>query len=348
MKKQLALAALLCAAAITTSAQPLMRVPQPSPRSRVEETFGITDVAVDYHRPSVNGRKIWGGLVPYDVVWRAGANENTLVSFSTPVTVEGQPLGAGTYSLFMIPGQPQWTVVLNRFTGSWGAYNYDASEDVMRVRVTPQPADMQERLAYTFDDAKADAVTLSLRWERLRVPIKLQAETTKLVRAGIDRQLRGNLHWVPQAWTEAARFALRSGDIDAALAYADHSISLAPDAQNLRAKAAILEKKGDAAGAKELRDRAAALTPETSALSRGYELNSAKKYDEALAFVNDYLTKYPSSYRAYTLLGTIYTQKGDAAKGQAAFEKARSLAADNAERVTVQDAINALAAGERM
>ena len=333
---------------IAITAQAQIKTPQISPRARTEETFGITDVAVEYHRPSVAGRKIWGGLVPNDVVWRAGANENTIVSFSTPVTVEGQPLPAGTYSLFMIPGPQEWTVVLNKFTGGWGAYNYDAAEDALRVKVTPQPAEMQERLAYTFDDAKVNAVTLSLRWEKLRVPIKIGADTVKLTRASIDNQLRSNLHWNPAALTDAANYANRNGDPDAALAYVNRALALSPDARSMRLKANIIEKKGDVAGAKELRARADALNPEASALSKGFELNAQKKYDEALAFVNDYLTKYPNSWRAYTLLGAIQTGKGDAAKAAAAFDKARSLTTDSADRMSVQDTINSLAAGERI
>lgn len=334
---------LLAFLATSAVAQPLLRVPQASPRARVEETFGITDVAVEYHRPSVNGRRIWGGLVPYDVVWRAGANESTLVTFSTPVKVEGQAVAPGTYSLFFVPSQSQWTVVLNRFTGGWGTYSYDASEDLLRVKVTPQAGGMQERLAYTFDDAKNDAVTLSLRWEKLRVPIRIEAETTKLTLAGIESQLRGSLHWVPQAWTEAARFAFRNGETEKALAFIEHGISLTPDAQSLRVKAAIVEKKGDAAQAKELRERAAALVPQAAALNRGYELHFTKKYDEALAYVNEYLAKYPASFRAYTLIGMIQTAKGDAVKAKEAFDKATSLAKDQSERVEVWDAINALA-----
>jgi hypothetical protein len=344
--RKLALVA-LAAFALTVQGQ-LLKTPQVSPKASTEETFGITDVTVDYHRPSVAGRKIWGGLVPNDVIWRAGANENTTITFSTPVTVEGQPVAAGTYSLFMIPGAQQWTVVLNKFTGGWGAYNYDAAEDVLRVRVTPVPADMQERLSYTFDDAKNNALTLNMRWEKLRVPIKLGADTVKLTRASIEGQLRGNLHWNPAALTAAANYANRNGDPDAAMVYIDRALTLSPDANAMRVKANLLEKKGDAAGAKELRARAEALTPESSALSKGFELNAQKKYDEAIAFANDYLTKYPNSWRGYTLLGVAYMAKGDAAKAQTALDKARSLTTDSADRMSVQDAINSLAAGERV
>lgn len=336
------LGALALALSSNLAAQPLLRVPQVSPRAISQETFGITDVKVDYHRPSVNNRRIFGGLVPYDVIWRAGANENTLVSFSTPVSVEGQPLAAGTYSLFLVPGQQQWTVVFNAFTGGWGTYSYDQSQDVLRVKVTPAAADMQERLAYTFDDAKADAVTLNLRWEKVRVPIRLSAETTKLTMASIKDQLRSGLHWVPQAWREGAGYALRNNEIDTALAWADTSINQSADAFNLRLKARILEKKGDAAGAKALREQAAALSPELTAISGAYESLGAKKPEEAMAKANAWLAKHPDSWRAYSALGTIYASKGDSAKSKEAFDKAMGLAPSQSEKVEVQDSLNDL------
>src|ERR1043166_6218536 len=115
--------------AVSAFAQPALRLPEVSPAATAGQTIGITDIAINYHRPAVNNRKIFGGLVQYGTLWRAGANENTTISFSTPVKVEGKDVAAGTYALYMIPGQPQWTVVLSKFTGDWGAYNYDESED---------------------------------------------------------------------------------------------------------------------------------------------------------------------------------------------------------------------------
>jgi hypothetical protein len=170
MRKPLFVAGSLFFAATLAIAQPALRVPDVSQKASVGETIGITDVTISYHRPAVNARRVWGGLVPYNVVWRAGANESTTISFSTPVKVEGQLLPAGSYGLFMIPAQGQWTVVFSRFTGGWGAYNYDQSEDAARIMVTPQQAEMQERLFYTFDDTSATSAVASLRWEKLRIP----------------------------------------------------------------------------------------------------------------------------------------------------------------------------------
>jgi hypothetical protein len=158
--------------AISAAAQPALRLPEVSPAATVGQTVGITDIAITYHRPAVNKRKIWGGLVPYGVLWRAGANENTTISFSTAVKVEGQALPAGTYGMFLIPDPSQWTVVFSKFTGDWGTYNYDQSEDAARVMVTPQTTpENQERLAFTFDDLTTNSANASLRWEKIRVPV---------------------------------------------------------------------------------------------------------------------------------------------------------------------------------
>ena len=173
--KNVAIGALLLCVALSALGQSPIRLPEASPAATVGETIGITDVHLTYHRPAVNKRKIWGGLVPYGATWRAGANENTTISFSTPVKIEGQALPAGTYALYAIPTASQWTMVFSKFTGDWGAYNYDPSEDALRVTVTPvSVADSQERLVYTFDDVTNNSAALALRWEKLRVPMKIR------------------------------------------------------------------------------------------------------------------------------------------------------------------------------
>src|SRR5215212_2583231 len=194
--------------ATASFAQPRVPTPQASPRASVSETIGVTGASIDYHRPSVNKRRIWGGQVAYDVPWRAGANEATTISFSTPVKVEGQPLPAGTYGLFMIPTASQWTVVFSKFAAGWGTYSYDPAEDALRVTVTPQPAEMQERLGYSFEDATQNSATLALRWEKLRVPVKIEADLKATVMPAIRAALRSGRHWDPVAYTEAARFAM--------------------------------------------------------------------------------------------------------------------------------------------
>ena len=116
----------------------VLDLPRPSQHAVITQRIGITDVTINYHRPMVNKRKVWGGLVPYGQVWRAGANENTTIKFTDPVTIEGKPLPAGAYGLHMIPGENEWTVIFSRNSTSWGSFTYNQAEDALRVTVKPQ------------------------------------------------------------------------------------------------------------------------------------------------------------------------------------------------------------------
>ena len=338
-------------AAATLVAQPAIPLPDLSPRASVAQTVGVTNIEINYHRPAVNKRKIFGGLVSYGAVWRAGANENTTISFSTPVTIEGQPLPAGTYGLFMIPTASSWTIVFSKFADAWGAYSYDPAEDALRVTVTPQPmAESEERLTYTFDDLTNNGVTASLRWEKLRVPFKIGVDLPATVRATIASTLRGGKHWDPNAWAAAARWELRNGDVNTALKYADKALEFGNTFGTLRTKAAVLDKMGDKAGAKALRDRAMSLAneAETLAVTSGGMIGE-KKYDEAMKYLSDYLAAHPDSanrWRIYVAMGDAYLAKGDTAKAREQYDKAMSLAHDAAEREEVWDSINAM--GGRM
>jgi hypothetical protein len=174
--------AALVAAAPLTAVRPLFAqaplvLPKQSPRASVSQTVGLTTVSITYDRPAVNGRQIWGKLVPFDTVWRAGANENTVIEFSSPVRVGGQTLKAGRYGLHMIPAQGDWTIILSRQANAWGSFSYDPKEDALRFTVTPAPADMHERLAYTLDDPTESSVVATLRSEKLAVPFTVEVDS---------------------------------------------------------------------------------------------------------------------------------------------------------------------------
>jgi len=144
------------------------------------------DITIDYSRPGVKGRKIWGGLVPYGMSpgnqssnnkpfpWRAGANENTTIEFKKDVLVEGKPLPAGKYGLHMIPGEKDWTIILSKNNSAWGSFTYNQDEDALRVTVTPVKAPHQEWLMFGFDDLAGTSATAYLHWEQLKVPFKIQ------------------------------------------------------------------------------------------------------------------------------------------------------------------------------
>ncbi len=137
------------------SAQNDLNLPDVSQAAEVKQRIALTDVKVNYHRPLVNGRKIWGGLVPYGKVWRAGANENTTIEFSDPVSVEGKPLAKGVYGLHMIPNPDSCTVIFSKTNTGWGSYSYDQKDDALRVDVKPRPlAETKEALEFDFEDLK--------------------------------------------------------------------------------------------------------------------------------------------------------------------------------------------------
>ncbi len=334
--------ALFCSA--TAFAQSPIRLPDASQEAHVGQAIGVTDINISYHRPGVNGRHIFGGLVPYGVIWRTGANQSTTISFSTPVKVEGKDLPAGNYALFMIPSASQWTVVLSKFTGGWGTYSYDPLEDALRVNVTPAPAEMEERLQYTLDDPTAGSVVAALRWEKVRIPIKIEVDVPATVRASFRDTFRGGKHWDNTALTIAAGWEMRQNNLDAALDYVNRSIEYGINTRNLRTKAAILEKKGDAKAAAELRERSKSMSNDAEIMSQAYNMIGQKKYDEAVAYLNTFTTTHPPDYRSWTAFGDAYAAKGERAKATEMYDKAMTAAHDQSERTEVQDSINAMGA----
>ncbi len=142
---------------------------RPSPPAEVKGKIGKAEIMIAYSSPAVKDREIWGGLVPYGKVWRTGANEATVFETSADINVNGSNLPAGKYGLFTIPGEKSWTVIFNSVSDQWGAYNYDASKDVLRVEAIPEMGEFQERMMFTVEKK---AVVLA--WEKLRLPLNIK------------------------------------------------------------------------------------------------------------------------------------------------------------------------------
>jgi hypothetical protein len=327
-----------CSFAVMLCAQaPALVLPEASPEAKISQKVGLTEMEVLYHRPAVNGRKVWGGLVPYGQVWRAGANENTVVSFSTPVTVGGTTLPAGRYGLHMLPTEGEWTVMFSSQSKAWGSYSYDAKEDAARVKTAPVPTEPTDRLTYTFDDPSENGVTLSLRWDTLRVPIKLEVDTKQVVVASLRDQLRGLNKFFPEGWSAAAAWCLRNNvNLDEAMTWADQSIALRETFANLRVKAALLDKKGDAKGAEALRAKAVNLATEAEVNQMGYALLGQKKMEEAIGLFQKNVKDHPGSWNAYDSLAEAFALKGDKAQAAANYKKAFELVKDEAQRMRIQ------------
>ncbi|MEX0648038.1 MAG: DUF2911 domain-containing protein [Balneolaceae bacterium] len=149
--------------------------PRVSPNAEVSQTIGTTEVYVTYGRPSVNEREIFGGLEPFDVVWRTGANEATTISFSDDVVIEGETLEEGIYGLFTIPGEDgQWTIIFNNVSEQWGAFNYEDSEDVLRVEVNAEDSHFLEQMMIYFEDVTESSANLVIHWDETKVPVQIE------------------------------------------------------------------------------------------------------------------------------------------------------------------------------
>ena len=250
------LGTLLAVFIIPAAAQTPMPAPQPSPKATVSQTIGITDVSIVYHRPAVKNRKIWGDLVPLNEVWRAGANENTTITFSDPVKVEGKELSAGTYGLHMIPAENVWTIIFNKNYSSWGSFFYKEGEDVLRVTVQPQAAENQEQLSYSFDNVSDNSGLIVLRWEKLKIPIRVEVDTKELVLAKArETYLRGPAGFTWQGYYQAADYCLQNDiNLSEALTWIDKSIAINENSTDLYVKAGILDKLGNHPDADKVRD----------------------------------------------------------------------------------------------
>jgi len=263
---------LLCAgAAHYASAQTApVRFPRPSQKATVMQTIGVTDVTITYHRPGVKGRQIWGDplpsqaetkgeatldnqntrpkgapIVPWGHVWRAGANEATQFEVTDDVLINGQKLAAGKYSLHTIPTKDEWTIVFNNDANQWGSFTYDAAKDTLRVKVKPEwVADNEEWLQYSMPVVGANSAQVVLRWEKVRVPFTVEVPNVEAVWLGkANAAVAAN----PTDWRIPMNVAgAYAGDSkwDDALAWADKSIKVQQNFDNLRTKAIILFNAG--------------------------------------------------------------------------------------------------------
>jgi len=243
----------LLASTATSSAQtpaPKLEFPAASPPATLKQRVGLTDIEINYSRPGVKGRLIFGGLEPWGEVWRAGANTATRITFSTAVKLNGHEVPAGTYGLFAQIGEREWTIILNKVPNQWGAYAYDKTDDVLRVSATPiKLADSVETFTIDINDIRDESATLNLIWEKTRVPVKIEVDVVATLQPQIEAVMASNAEKKP--YFAAAMFYLDHNlDLKKAAEWMDVVIAAQPDAFYLTyRKAKILAKMGDKQGA---------------------------------------------------------------------------------------------------
>jgi len=264
----------------------------------VTQTIGVTDITITYSRPAVKGRTIFADapatmearakgeatldnqnerkpgepIVPYNHIWRAGANEATMFQVTDDVLINGQPLKAGTYSLQAIPGKEEWTIIFNNDAGQWGSFTYDSKKDALRVKTRPQPVgDNQESLIYTFDPVSENSATVNIRWEKVRVPFTVEVKDVKaLWRAKADALIAANPtnELLP---LQVAQTYANDKNWDEALKFVDQSIKVKETFRNLSAKTNILWSAGRKEEALKIGDAALAKGKAENANTSAFE-----------------------------------------------------------------------------
>src|SRR5580704_2435583 len=332
-----------------------VKTPRASKMAAVSEQIGITDVTISYSRPAVNGRegKIWGDLVPYGFVdyhygtskaapWRAGANENTTIEFSSDVMVEGQPLAAGKYGFFIAYDPSECTLIFSRNNSSWGSFFYDPAEDVLRVKVKAVPIDNTvERLRYEFTNQTENSAVIAMQWEKLSIPFKVEVDYIKTQLESFRHELRSDKGFTWNAWLQAAQFcAQHNTDLDEGLTWADKAISLPfigdKNFQTLSAKATILSLQGKKADGDALMKEALPLGTMAEVHQYGRQLLGEKKSKEAFeAFKLNY-DKHPNEFTTNRGLARGYSTIGDYKKALDYLKKAEAQAPDKPNKDNIE------------
>jgi tetratricopeptide (TPR) repeat protein len=296
----------------------VLDLPLQSQRATVSQRIGITDISIKYHRPLAKDRKIWDGLVPYGKVWRAGANENTTITFSDPVMIEGKPLDKGTYGVHMIPTAAEWTIIFSKNSTSWGSFTYDQAEDALRVTVKPVAADMHNALTYDFDQLLPDSAVVELEWGKIAVPFKVAVDVLDVVQASVKKQLRNLSQYTWMSWDDAANYLLvEKIALPDALMYANKSIENEDRYENEMTKSNVLtalNRKDEAATAQK---KALDLASPLQVHAYGRQLMGEKRNEEAFVIFRENAQKHPDLWFVHSGLARMYCAQAkfdDAAK----------------------------------
>jgi hypothetical protein len=247
-------------AATTVSAQ--VRAPRPSPKASLMQSVGLTDITINYNRPGVKGRAIWGALVPYDQVWRTGANEATTIQFSDDVWIDGNKLAKGLYSLHTIPNPTEWTVIFNSVAEQWGSYSYDAAKDALRIKVTPQTAEHREWLTFEVPELTTDTAKIAIRWEKIVVPFTVDTKSTERTMTQFRNAMSPD--WRTPYMAADFAFNNKGAASDAEVsAWVEQSLKVNQNISNLWLRARMADRAGNRADAIRYGEQAiAAATPQ--------------------------------------------------------------------------------------
>lgn len=323
---------------IPAFAQQITQPRTPSPAATVSQTIGISTVNVNYSRPSVNGREIWGALVPYgwnkqgfgsnnEAPWRAGANENTVITFSHDALVEGKNVPAGSYGLFFVINQDNTgEVVLSKDYRSWGSFWYDPARDALRAPIQLRTIPLTERLTFAFDSITKTSAELVLNWEKKQFPVKIQFAVDDIVMANAAEELKGPVGFTWQGYASAAQYALQNKvHTDQAMKWIDQALAQNKNFNTLRIKSGLLQETGNTVEAEKLMNEAIGMATEAELNTYGYQLLGNGQHDKAIEVLTLNTKRHPKSANTWDSLGEAYAIKGDKKNAIANFKKSLSL-----------------------
>lgn len=237
--------AVLLLTGLASSASAQLNLPRVSPKSTISQTVGVSHVTITYSRPSVNERTIWGELVPWDKVWRTGANEVTTIALSDEVMIEGKKLAAGSYSIHTIPGREEWTLIFNKLIPESG-YRYDEKQDALRITVKPEPSDdFHELLTFVFPLVSESTAEIAILWEKLRVPFSISVDLDAVALPGIREAVAKAPADDWRTPFQAANYAYSSEKSwSDAMTWIDRAIAINSNYNTLGLKARMLARAG--------------------------------------------------------------------------------------------------------
>lgn len=366
MRKIFLLLGITCYSAIVFAQITLTSLPSGgNKKAVVGERIGLTDVTIHYDRPGVKGRegKIWGQLIPAGFVdlgfgssksspWRAGANENTTIEFSNDVTIEGQSLKAGKYGFFIAYNPNESTLIFSKNSTSWGSYYYNDKEDALRVKVKPVTTDKStEWLKYEFLNQTENAATITLEWENLMIPFKVETNYVEDQLASFRNELRSERGFFWLAWDQAAQWCLQHNvNLDQALQWADSASGQSFGGAALfgpkSTKAQILVKLGRTAEAEALMKEALPLANMQEVHQYGRSLLAQKKAKEALEVFQMNYKKNPNQFTTIMGLTRGYSANGDYKNALKYATMALPLAPNEMNKKFVSDAVAKLKKGQ--
>lgn len=327
---------------LSTNVTAQLDLPRGSQMAKVSQRIGITDVTINYSRPSVKDREVWGKLVPYGMnnlgfgtakesPWRAGADENTVIKFTDDVKIEGKDLEAGKYGLHMVIHEnDKATIIFSKNHQSWGSYFYEPSEDALQVEVDTKEIPHTEQLTFIFEEVDKTSAVVALNWEKKQIPFKIEVDVTTIVLADIRKKLQDSPGFNRQTWEQAAAFAMNNdGDLEEAMGWIDNAMAGQFYSQktfnNMAIKSQILQKKGKKSDALAMIDEMADMANTNQLNNLGYQLLNMGEHEKAIKYFKLNVKNNPENANVYDSLGEAYKTAGDKKNAIKNLKKSLSL-----------------------